>query len=84
METVLGVPLESLPEGCQPVDIIAIVRALDENGDPCVYFRQSEGLAPWERMGLLNSALHMAEFDDISSIELEGDGEESDDLDGLP
>ncbi len=60
MQTVYGVQLEDIPHDATPLEAIVIVKALDENGEHCLYRRGSEGLSPWETIGMLQIALDAA------------------------
>ena len=50
MTLVYGVELADIPEGATPIEAIVILKALDEDGDVCLYRRASEGLAPWDQI----------------------------------
>ena len=57
---VFGVGLPDLPEGWQPVEVLAIVKCLlpegEHAGSYALATRYSEGLAPWDVAGMLHSS----------------------------
>ena len=57
MAIVYGVTLADIPEGATPIEAIVILKALDQDGEVCLYRRASEGLAPWDQIGLCQIVL---------------------------
>jgi hypothetical protein len=51
--TVLGLPLEGMPEDVTPLAAIVVVKALDEDGGPAYYCRATDGLSTVEALGML-------------------------------
>lgn len=48
-----GIEVDDLETNAMPVDVIVFVKALDGNGDPTLYRRQSDGLGDFELLGIL-------------------------------
>lgn len=54
VEYVYGIPMRPLPEGLQPLECIVIIKGMYmENGDATMTSIGSEGLIPWEVVGML-------------------------------
>lgn len=49
-----------LPEGWIPVDVVSVVKCLDEEGNSQLCVRQSGGLSTWESIGMFTAALDAA------------------------
>lgn len=45
-----------LPEGWVPVDVVSVVKCLDEDGDTALCVRTSGTLSTWEIIGMLTAA----------------------------
>jgi hypothetical protein len=55
MSDLFGLPVEDLPEGWQPVEVVAIVKCLRPDGTTFPYglcSRVTDGLSPWEAAGM--------------------------------
>jgi len=50
-------PTQDLPDRFTPVEAVAIIKCLDEDGDPALVLRTTEGLTGWEAVGMLTAAL---------------------------
>jgi hypothetical protein len=46
-------PYAGLPEDVIPLEFAVVVKCIDGNGDLCVCYQRSEGLNPWEALGML-------------------------------
>lgn len=46
-----------VPDRWIPLEAVAIVKCLDEDGDPALCYRLSGGLTEWETAGMLLSCL---------------------------
>lgn len=57
---VYGLDLGPLGDGYIPLEAIAIVKALDGDGDPTLVIRHARNLNDWERVGMLSTALDVA------------------------
>lgn len=55
--TAFGLEVTPLPEGCIPLEAVVLIRCLDEDGDPTIEIRSTDGLASWDRIGMLTVAL---------------------------
>ena len=54
MSDILPLELEGgLPEGFIPLEVISVVKCLDQDGDPATCIRQSGGLSREEMVGML-------------------------------
>jgi len=56
---VLGVEVPELPAGYVPLEIVVLVRALNEEGRPALAVRYSEGITSWEAVGMLRAAARL-------------------------
>lgn len=79
---VYGVRVKDLPENWQGLEVVVLVKALNEDGKVCTIFRYSENLMGWEAIGLLRVAEAAATSDMLddmySSEEIEEDEEPED------
>ena len=58
---ILRVDLEhDIPEGWVPLEVVSVVKCLDDDGEPALCIRQSGGLSLWEAVGMLTTANDMA------------------------
>lgn len=62
-DRLFGLELSPLPEGCTPIEAIAIIKCLDPDGDICVFTRATDGLSVWDRVGLLTITVDRARAD---------------------
>ncbi len=46
-----------LPEGWVPLEMVTVVKCLDEDGEPGLCIRQSGGVSAWEVVGMLQTGL---------------------------
>lgn len=53
-----------LPENWTPLEAVAVIKCLDEEGSPCFAIRSTETLSGWEAVGLLEVAAK-AQINDI-------------------
>lgn len=51
--TIFGVSVPAIPEGAVAVEAIVLVKAIDADGEPTIFLRSSDGLAPWDMVGVL-------------------------------
>ena len=47
---------QQLPERWTPLEAVAVIKCLDEDGDPALYLTSTHGLNSWERLGMLAAA----------------------------
>lgn len=52
-----GLDAQDLPEHWTPLDAIAVIKCLDEDGETALVVRTSDGLRVWDSVGLLTVAL---------------------------
>lgn len=52
-----GLNTEPLPDNWTPLDAIAVIKCLDEEGETALVLRTSDGLRVWDSVGLLTVAL---------------------------
>ena len=45
-----------LPEHWTPLEAVAVIKCLDEKGDPTLWMTSTESLNSWERLGMLTAA----------------------------
>ena len=65
------------PENWTPLDAVAVVKCLDENGDLSFVIRSTKTLSDWECFGLLELAARSQANSIIDNIEDEDREEES-------
>ena len=57
---IFGMPVkDELPERAIPVEAVAIVKYLDEDGDACWLLTSTENLQDMECLGMLHAGEHM-------------------------
>jgi len=71
---VLGVEVPELPAGYVPLEIVVLVRALNEEGRPALAVRYSEGITSWEAVGMLRAAEATELRSLVDGFEEEGSG----------
>jgi len=64
---------QNLPDGWTPLDAIAVIKCLDENGIPAFCIRATETLSSWESLGLLQAAVDSQRSAIIDNFEDEED-----------
>lgn len=52
--------VQDLPEGWVPLEVISVVKCLDEKGDPGIAVRQSGNITAWEAVGMMTAAMDIA------------------------
>lgn len=45
-----------IPEGWVPVDVVSVIKCLDDDGDTALCVRTSGTLSTWESVGMLTAA----------------------------
>lgn len=55
---VFGLEIAELPQGWTPLEAIVIVTCLNEEGETTAVIRSTEGMMPWEMLGLVEVAKH--------------------------
>lgn len=81
MTTICGVEVLDIPEEAVAVEVIVLIKALDEDGDPSVYTRTSEGLSAFEAVGMLQLELDRRRDLMLDAFRADGDGDDLDDED---
>lgn len=79
MAQLLNIDMPDLPEGYVPVEAVAVIKCLDDQGNLTIAVRTSSGVMAWEAVGMLISASDMARADLQTDLIL---GEERDEGDG--
>lgn len=64
-----GIEIEDLPEGDTPMEIVSLVKTLDEDGDVAWYVRCSNGVSDVEIMGALLMELDRRRFFKASTFD---------------
>ncbi len=67
---VFGVEVDELPEECTPLEVVVLIKALDEESQVCVYIRESASLTVWESLGMLTMVREQRLNDCSDSYEL--------------
>jgi hypothetical protein len=68
-------PSCSLPENWTPLDAVAVIKCLDEDGDLTFAIRSTETLSDWESFGLLEIAAKSQASDILKNLEVDGEEE---------
>lgn len=63
MASLYNIDIPDLPADHIPLDAIVVVKALDNDGDPCVLIRHTAGINWWERIGMLQITLDRCRMD---------------------
>lgn len=50
-----GIHVPDLPDGITPLEVVVSIKTLDQDGSIAIYERLSEGLSPWEALGMLTT-----------------------------
>lgn len=66
MTDVFGVDVTDAPEGWTPLEVVVLVKALNEDGSPAHFTRYSTGLSEFEAVGMLRVA-ERTQLDEINS-----------------
>lgn len=72
-------PVKSLPPNYTPLEAVAIVKCLDEDGDLALSIRTTGGLTIWELVGMLTAAADTARRDCEELFEVDEPDEEAPD-----
>lgn len=72
-------PADNLPENWTPLDAVAVVKCLDEDGDLTFFISATQTLSDWECFGLLELAARSQSDSVVKN--LQASGEEDDDRD---
>lgn len=54
---VYGLNADPMPKGWTPLEAVVVLKALDEEGEVSLLFRGTDGLAPWDTVGMLIAVL---------------------------
>lgn len=64
---IFGMPTKHhLPENWVPLEATAVLKCLDENGEPVLYLAHTDGITSWESIGMLTIARRTIE-DELAS-----------------
>lgn len=76
-----GIPLPKLPPGLQPLECVILLTGIDmENGSPTMTSLGSQGMAPWNAVGLMELEVHRLKMGyTFSAIALDDEDEDEDD-----
>lgn len=69
-------PSSSLPENWTPLDAVAVVKCLDEDGNLAFVIRSTETLSDWECFGLLELAAKGQARDILKNLSDDGEEEQ--------
>lgn len=81
---VFGVMIEGLPDNWQGLEVVVLVKALNEVGKVSTLFRYSKSLMGWEAIGLLRVAEAAAVsdmLDDMFEAEIDDEPEDPEEPD---
>jgi hypothetical protein len=68
-------PKNPLPEGWVPLEAAAVIKCLDEEGNPALYLSHTENLSTWESLGMLTIARRTVE-DELADGFIEDEDDE--------
>lgn len=74
-------PCAALPDDWTPLEAVAIIKCLDEDGDVALHVTSTAGLNGWERLGMLTAAVDVSRayladrFEPDQQTEEDGDGD---------
>lgn len=51
-----GLSFDEIPDDAIPLEAIAVIKCLDQEGNTMLYLRATEGLSSWESLGMLSIA----------------------------
>lgn len=74
-----SIRLASLPDEAMPLEAIVLIKALNEEGVPCWYFRYSDDLSQMEAVGVLSIAHQLMHDDALNMYVVEGDDADDED-----
>ena len=67
-EYVFGIAVPDVSEGIQPLECIVLIKGIDmETGMPTMTTIGSEGITPWEALGMMNMEIERIKFMTIYS-----------------
>ena len=73
-QAICGLTVRPLPEGWTPLEAVAVVKCLDQDGRTALVVRATDGLCTWDRIGMLRAAVVTNEADLAAEfIQEEGD-----------
>lgn len=55
---IYGLDAEPLPDDVTPLEAVAVLKTLDENGEVALWIRTTASLNAWERLGMLELAAY--------------------------
>lgn len=62
-EYVFGIPVPGLTEGVQPLECLVLIKGINmEDGTPTMTTIGSEGITPWEAVGMLQVEIERIKF----------------------
>ena len=56
MATAYGLDIGDLPDDWTPLELVTVIRCLDQDGNETAAMRTTDGLQDWEIVGLLRTA----------------------------
>jgi hypothetical protein len=75
-----NVHMQPLPEGYTPLEVVAVVKCLDREGEPLLCIRYSNGVDPWDASGWLLSALDKSRMETLGQFEWDAHQSEDPDV----
>jgi hypothetical protein len=78
-QNVMGLHVEPLDENCIPLEAVVLIKCLGEDGEPTIDVRSTDGLQPWDRIGMLTVALDVTREDASRCWRPADDDEDEDD-----
>jgi hypothetical protein len=81
MADMLNMEVPDLPAGYVPLEVVSVIKCLDEAGNPTIVVRTSDGVMAWEVIGMLTAANDMARADLVSDMTTSWDNADDEDND---
>lgn len=82
--TVFGLDLPPLEPEHIPLEAVVLIKCLDEDGEPTIEIRSTDGLNSWDRIGMLTVALDVTREQAASCWRPTDDDDDDDDDDESP
>lgn len=67
---------KGLPEGWIPLEAVAVVECLDQDGDVALYLARTDGMTDHKMLGMLHSGVVTTNDDVAKSFRCEGEEED--------
>lgn len=74
---VFGIPVPDMNEGVQPLECLILIKGINmEDGSPTMTTIGSEGITPWEAIGMMDVEMERLKFMTVYSLMSNDNGED--------